>query len=123
MPTYSVILTALVPVFLVIGFGYFAVWRKLFSQETVEGLMHFAQNFAVPCLLFLAISRIDLKADFNIPLLVSFYTGALGAFVLGYLGARHFFGREIEDGHGTRELDSAICRFGQRRDPVGQLSR
>ena len=35
------------PVFLVIGFGYAAVWAGFFSTESVDGLMRFTQNFAI----------------------------------------------------------------------------
>ncbi len=82
------------PVFLVVGFGYLAVWRGLFSQAGVDGLMRFTQNFAIPCLLFRAISRLDLAAAFQPDLLVSFYTGAVAGFFAGLLGARFLFGRD-----------------------------
>ena len=40
-----------IPVFLVVGFGYVAVWQGLFAQSGIDGLMSFAQNFGIPCLL------------------------------------------------------------------------
>ncbi|HHC29201.1 MAG TPA: AEC family transporter, partial [Rhodobacterales bacterium] len=55
----------ILPVFLVVGFGYIATWRGLFSQEGVDGLMKFTQNFAIPTLLFGAISRLDLSQSFQ----------------------------------------------------------
>ena len=67
------LLEVILPVFLVIGFGYFAVWRRLFSDAAVDGLMSFTQTFAVPCLLFQAIARLDLSSNFELPLLASFY--------------------------------------------------
>ena len=33
------LLEIVLPVFLVLGFGYVAVWRGLFSENGVEGLM------------------------------------------------------------------------------------
>ena len=84
------------PIFLVISFGYSAAWLKFISQEGVDGLMTFAQNFAVPCLLFAAISKIDLTG-FNAPLLLSYYIGAFSVFALGIFGARKFVGRSPED--------------------------
>lgn len=92
----SMLFTVILPVFLVIGFGYVASWRKLFSENAVEGLMKFAQNFAVPVLLFASISRMDLRADFNPALLAAFYTGAFAGFALGWIGARAL-GRPPED--------------------------
>lgn len=91
------LLDVILPVFLVIGFGYAAVWRGLFSDAGVEGLMKFTQNFAIPCLLFRAISGLDLGAEFDVALLGSFYAGATLGFLAGLMGARLIFGRPWED--------------------------
>ncbi len=93
----SNLIDVILPVFLVIGFGYAAAWKGLFGESAVDALMRFAINFAIPCLLFLAISTIDLAGDFNVPLLASFYIGAFSAYGLGYLGARYLFARSTED--------------------------
>lgn len=93
----TALIDVILPVFLVLGFGYVAAWRGLFSEAAVDGLMRFAQNFAVPCLLFTAISRIDLAADFRLPLMFSFYLGAFFGFAIGFLGARYLFDRPVED--------------------------
>ena len=91
------LIQVILPVFLVIGFGYAAAFKGLFNEVAVDGLMRFATHFAIPCLLFLAISNIDLASDFNAPLLASFYIGAFSAYGLGYLGARHMFSRSTQD--------------------------
>lgn len=91
------LLDVILPVFLVIGFGYLAVWKGWFSQAGVDGLMKFTQNFAIPCLLFVAIARLDLGQTFDWRLLFSFYSGALSGFLLGLFGARLIFGRPWED--------------------------
>ncbi|MEM8536710.1 MAG: AEC family transporter [Pseudomonadota bacterium] len=93
----AALLDVILPVFLVIGFGYLAVWRGFFSDAGVDGLMKFTQNFAIPCLLFRAISTLDLGQNFDLALLGSFYLGALTGFVVGFLGARVLFGRGWED--------------------------
>lgn len=90
-------LNIILPVFIVLAFGYMAVWRGLFSESAVDGLMKFAQQFAIPCLLFRAISTLDLQQNFDAPLLLSFYSGVVGAFVLGMVGARLLFNRSWED--------------------------
>ena len=87
----------ILPVFLVIGFGYLAVWRNWFSDAGVNGLMKFTQSFAIPCLLFSAIAGLDLSASFDLRLMFSFYAGALSGFVLGLFGALVLFKRPIED--------------------------
>ncbi|MEO1638134.1 MAG: AEC family transporter [Pseudomonadota bacterium] len=91
------LIDVILPVFLVIGFGYVAVWRGLFSDAGVDGLMKFTQGFAIPCLLFRAISTLDLGQNFDLALLGSFYAGALAGFIVGFLGARFLFGRSWED--------------------------
>lgn len=91
------LLDVVLPVFLLIGFGYAVVWRGLFPDTAVDGLMSFAQNFAIPCLLFRAIAGLDLGAEFSPALLGSFYTGALVGFLAGLFGARLIFGRPWED--------------------------
>lgn len=91
------ILAIVLPVFLVVGAGYLAVWRKLFSDAGVDGLMAFTQKFAIPCLLFSAIATLDLGADFDLSLLLSYYTGSTVSFFAGLFGARLIFGRPWVD--------------------------
>lgn len=93
----SALATIILPVFLVLGFGYVARWRGLVTDDHVEGMMKFAQGFAIPCLLFRAISTLDLGAEFEVPLLASFYFGAGACFAIGIAGARWLFGRPWED--------------------------
>lgn len=93
----GVLISVIMPVFLVIGFGYLATWRGGFSESAVDGLIKFTQNFAIPCLLFKAISTLDLSQSFDLVLLGSFYSGAIGGFVVGLLGAHFLFGRDWED--------------------------
>lgn len=87
----------ILPVFLVIGFGYIARARNLISDAQVDGVVLFTQNFAIPCLLFVAIARLDLGQEFDWRLLLAFYTGAIISFTLGFAGARLLFRRDWED--------------------------
>ncbi len=93
----AALIDVILPVFLVIGFGYLAVWKGYFSDAGVDGLMKFTQGFAIPCLLFRAISTLDLDQNFDLALLGIFYVGALSGFIAGLLGARYIFGRDWED--------------------------
>jgi malonate transporter len=93
----SILLQVILPVFLVIGFGYLAVWQKWFSDSGVEALMKFTQTFAIPCLLFRAVSTLDLSQTFHFALLGSFYFGAMCGFCLGLFGARFLFKRTWDD--------------------------
>lgn len=91
------LLNVILPVFIVLGFGYLAVWRNWFSQAGVDGVMVFTQKFAIPCLLFNAIANLDLDQSFEWRLLSSFYIGALSGFALGVWGARFLFKRNWQD--------------------------
>ncbi|MDG1471904.1 MAG: AEC family transporter [Ascidiaceihabitans sp.] len=93
----QILLDIILPVFLVIGFGYVAVWRGVFPLSGVDGLMKFTQGFAIPCLLFQAIAKIDIQASFHPGLLFSFYSGAAACFALGMFGARILLKRDWED--------------------------
>jgi malonate transporter len=91
------LLDVILPVFLVVGFGYIVVWRKVFSTAAVDGLMSYTQNFAIPCLLFMALIKIDLGQAYSFRLMGSYYIGAASGFALGFLGARYVFKRSAED--------------------------
>lgn len=83
----SNLIDVILPVFLIIGFGYLVSWRGMFSESAVDGLMRFAQTFAVPVLLAKSIANLDLSASYDLSLMVSFYTGAFTSFVIGIIGA------------------------------------
>lgn len=87
------LLDVVLPVFLVLGAGYAATRVGWFKSSAVDGLMVFTQSFAIPCLLFRATSQLDLSANLDWRLLLSFYAGATTAFFLGILGARVIFKR------------------------------
>ncbi len=91
------LIDVILPVFMVIASGYFLVWRGLFPVTGIDGVLRFAQGFAVPCLLFQAIANIDLSSSFDPALLGSFYGGATICFALGMTGARVLFQRDWED--------------------------
>ena len=93
----SALLDVIIPVFLIIGFGYCTVWARLFSIDTIDGLMKFSQNFAIPVLLFNAIAKVDLANVFDLNLFFSFYVGATAGFLIGFLGAYYLFNRPVED--------------------------
>ena len=87
----------IVPVFLVLGFGYLAAWQGWITEVAIDGVMRFVQTFAVPCLLFKSITHLDLAANFDAGLLLSYFLGAFSCFALGYFGARHLFVRNASD--------------------------
>lgn len=87
------ILNIIAPIFLVIAVGYAAVYRKLLTDDMVDGLMKFALLFAIPCLLFNATSTMDLGTAYDWRLMLAFYGGATISFILASLIARKVFSR------------------------------
>lgn len=93
----SALLDVILPVFLVIGFGYAVVRANLMSEPAVDGLMRFAQNFAVPCLLFRSIAHLDLSVAYDVGLMTSFYAGAFAGFFACFFGTMLVFHRAMPD--------------------------
>jgi predicted permease len=93
----SALLDVILPVFLIIGFGYVASFRGLINDSAVDGIMRYAQNFALPVLLFKNVAALDLTTAFQPGLLLSFYIGAFSGFAFGFFGARILFGRPLPD--------------------------
>lgn len=93
----TVLFDVILPVFLIIGFGYLVTWRGWFSEGAVDGLMRFAQNFAVPILLFVSIARLDLTANFNGWMWIAFYAGAFLSYFIGWFVSLKYLSRPPED--------------------------
>ena len=89
-------LEVILPVFLVIAAGWACTRAGIVTSEIVDALMRFAQGVAVPVLLAQSIGKLDLASSFDSALLLSFYSGALVAFGLGFGGAR-LLGRPATD--------------------------
>lgn len=93
----TLLVDVILPVFILLGFGYLVTWRGWFSENAVDGLMRFAQSFAVPVLLFASIARLDLVAAFDPLMWFAFYGGAFLSFTIGWQVSRHYLGRSPED--------------------------
>ncbi|SHJ19103.1 AEC family transporter [Wenxinia saemankumensis] len=93
----GVLFAVVLPVFLVLGFGYLAARLGWMSPAAIDGVTQFSQSFALPVLLFRAMSGLDLEASFQPGLLAAFYAGVLAAFVVGIVGALVLFRRPVED--------------------------
>jgi len=91
------LIVVILPVFLVIGFGYGS--NRLLGAKTTlfEGLMAYAQGFAFPVLLFRGVSTLHLGDTFDPPMLAAFYVGVMAGFFAGLLGARFLFKRAWPD--------------------------
>lgn len=92
------ILNVVIPVFAIIGLGYLAVRFRLYPSEGVRGLVAFVNNFATPCLLFLAMLTSDFGTAFNWSIIVPFYVGSLFSLTVGTIIAVKFFGNRPGEG-------------------------
>jgi predicted permease len=93
----SALVDVILPVFLIIAVGYTAARSGLIDQNGIDGIMRFAQNFALPILLFKSIAALDLSNSFQPALLISFYTGAFIGFGFGFGIARFMFARSVAE--------------------------
>lgn len=93
----SHLISVILPVFLLVGAGYLTAWRRWMGESAVDALMLYAQGIAAPFLLFQSIARIDLSRQFDLLLLVVYYTGAFSAFLVAWAGAKYLFHRKPED--------------------------
>jgi predicted permease len=87
------ILNIIAPVFLVVAGGYLAVHKGVLSGPMIDGLMKFAVQIAVPCLLFRATSTMDLSSAYDWRLMTAFYLGATISFIFASSLAWKKFGR------------------------------
>ncbi len=93
----SALLDVILPVFLLIGLGYLAARFGAISAQGIDGIMTYAQGFALPILLFKSIAAIDLSAAYSAGLMLSFYIGAFAAFGFCFATARILFARPAPD--------------------------
>ncbi|MCA1288256.1 AEC family transporter [Salipiger bermudensis] len=91
------LVSVILPVFVVVGAGYLAAWRRMMSDAAIDGLTKFAQTWALPLLLARGISELDLSRSFDAGLLLSYYAGALICGALAYVGARALLDRPPAD--------------------------
>lgn len=83
------------PIFIIIGIGYFAVKLSLMAANTSQVLSQFVVNFALPALLFQAISSKPVAQVFNAVYLLGYAGGSLLAFFALYFISRRLRGKSI----------------------------
>ena len=85
------IATIIIPVFIIIALGYSATLFKFLEISEIQILTKFAQNIALPCLLFINLYKLDLNSVFSLNLLLTFYLSASISFVIGILIGYYLF--------------------------------
>lgn len=79
-------------IFALIAVGYLAVLRKIFSGADLRVLGQYVINFALPALIFRAVSGRDLSEVLNAGYLIAYLAASVGVFFLGYHLAKRGFG-------------------------------
>lgn len=94
------LLDVILPVFLVLGAGWLAARLRLIDDAAIDGMMRFAQGFAVPVLLFRGVARLNLQQAFDPALMAAFYLGVVASYAAAFALARFVFARSTVDGLG-----------------------
>ena len=85
------ILLVTFPFFALVLAGFIAARRRLLPLEAIPGLNTFVLYFALPALLFRALSQRDLGEVLNGSFLVAYAAGSLALLCGGHLLSRHVF--------------------------------
>lgn len=86
------------PVFIIILIGYLAVKKSIVPKGTSQALSAFSVNFALPALLFKAISEKPVSEIFNGDYLLGYATGSLLAFMLLFILTLRLRRKSISEG-------------------------
>ncbi len=87
-------LAVVLPVFGLIGVGYFARWAKLVSEKTEAGLSDYVFVLAIPFLLFRTLARAELPDVQPWGYWISYFTGVAVVWLLAMLVSGRVFGRK-----------------------------
>ena len=82
------ILTVAFPVFALIGIGWFAGTRRMLGAHGTAALNGFVTWFALPAMLFSALSRVPLGTILNWPFVIAYGGAMVLTFAAGMLAAR-----------------------------------
>lgn len=92
-----VAISLVLPIFGVIGLGYFAARRGYMSPAAIDGLDVYVFTFGIPSLLFRNLAKTELPDTLPWGLWLSFYGAMLAIWAIGYLIGRYGFGRSTPD--------------------------
>jgi len=106
MDTLIFSLNAVLPILILIGFGYFLKRVKFLDEHFLQIGNKFVFRVALPTLLFYTIYKIETISDINWPVIVYAVIGVLLLFVIGLIIAIVF----IKDDHQRGTLIQATFR-------------
>ena len=91
----SVLIDIIVPVFGVVGLGFFAARRGWITESGADGLAAFVFNFAIPAMLFRAMATRALPDPIEWQFLIAYFGGTYLVWALGMAISRWGFGRDL----------------------------
>ena len=100
------LLGVVLPVFMIIAAGYLAVRTSYLPETLIDGVVKYAVSFAVPVLLFLSMTRIDLTTAIHPGALIAFF----GAGNLCFLSAM-FISRWVWKRRPGESVAVGFCTF------------
>ena len=87
----------ILPVFLIIIFGFICRHIKVLTDQDIDTLVRFCQNIGIPILLFYNILNLDLNIVFEIGIWFSYYSSLFACFFIGFFGTKYFFFQKTVD--------------------------
>jgi malonate transporter and related proteins len=90
MENFLIVLSLVIPVFLIVALGYFLKKKGMINDEFVRLSSKIVFSVSLPALIFSEISAIDLKEDVNLWVVVFIYAGTLISFVFSWIAALLF---------------------------------
>ncbi|NWK80050.1 AEC family transporter [Aquitalea sp. LB_tupeE] len=83
------------PIFILIALGYWVTWRQWFAQANIRALGQFVITFALPAMIFRALTRQSFVEVVDLHYLLAYGLGSLLALGLGMLFARLVPGHDM----------------------------
>ncbi len=108
------VLAITVPIYACVAVGYLAVRRKVFARDDMRVLSTFVINFALPCMLFLALGTRHLADIVNPAYLTAYAIGSNFTYAVGWLWGRaagHSAAVRAFDGLGMAGCNSGFVGY------------
>ena len=87
----------ILPVFLIIVFGFLCRKLDILIDKDIDALVRFCQNIGIPILLFYNILNLNLNIVFEVGMWFSYYSSLFACFLIGFLATRYFFFQRTAD--------------------------
>lgn len=92
------VLSVTLPIFLLIVLGYVATVRGLTTRDNIRGIGMFVIRFALPALIFRALSQRSISEIMNVPYLVVYALGSLFSFAILFIFTRYVQKKGVASG-------------------------